>query len=94
MSQSIRFLSAISLLMLLLSIASAQIGSSSVRGIVNDPQGHPVPGATVTIASGEKSFTRAQVTNDTGGYVFSSIPPGTYRIEVEAKGFKKALVAE
>ena len=78
-SKALAFLSAASLLALLFSVSFAQAGSASVRGIVSDPQGHPVPGATVTIANSEKSFTRTQVTNDTGGYVFSSIPPGTYR---------------
>jgi hypothetical protein len=31
-------------------------------------------------------------TSDTGGYVFDLIAPGDYRIEVEAKGFKKAVI--
>jgi hypothetical protein len=91
-SKAIALLSAASLLTLLCSVSFAQAGSASVRGIVSDPQGHPVPGATVTIANAAKSFTRTQVTNDSGGYLFSTIPPGTYRIEVETKGFKKSLV--
>jgi Carboxypeptidase regulatory-like domain len=89
----ISLFSAISLLLFLFSISLAQTGSSSVRGIVSDPQARPVAGATVTLTNVEKSYSRTQTTNDTGGYLFSTIPPGTYRLEVESKGFKRALIA-
>ena len=71
----------------------AQSGSSSVRGVIKDPQGNSVAGATVTLASPERNFTRTQTTNSDGGYLFKPVPPGTYRLEVEMKGFKKALIA-
>ena len=73
--------------------AFSQSGSSSVRGIVTDPQGNPVAGANVTLSSPEKSFSRSQVTNADGAYSFKPIPPGVYRVEVEMKGFKKAVVS-
>jgi len=71
----------------------AQSGSSSVRGVIKDAQGNAVAGATVTLASPERNFTRSQTTNTDGGYLFRPVPPGTYRLEVEMKGFKKALIA-
>ena len=73
--------------------AFSQSGSSSVRGIVTDPQGNPVAGANVTLSSPEKSFSRSQVTNADGAYSFKPIPPGVYRVEVEMKGFKKAVIS-
>jgi len=72
--------------------AHAQSGSSSLRGIVSDPHGSPVVGATVTISNSERNFNRTQVTNSDGAYQFKPIPPGTYRLEVENTGFKKYLV--
>ena len=87
------WLSAFCLLGTLSSSLRAQTGSASIRGIVNDPQGRPVSGATVTLASSEKNLTRMQATNENGGYLFSVVPPGVYRIEVEATGFKKALLS-
>lgn len=75
-------------------VAFAQTGTSTVNGAVTDPQGNAVAGATVTLSDEEKSFTRTQTTNDSGAYSFSSVPPGTYRLEVEAQGFKKATVTE
>ena len=78
---------------LLLAVTSAaQTGSSSLRGIVSDPQGSPVVGASVTLSNPEKNFTRTQVTNGDGAYLFTGIPPGSYQLEIELKGFKKALL--
>lgn len=72
----------------------AQTGSSSVRGVVSDPQGRPVAGVSVTLTSTDRNFSRTQTSNDDGVYIFSAIPPGNYRLEAEATGFKKASVAE
>src|SRR5215213_1397422 len=72
----------------------AQSGTSSVRGVVTDPQGRAVAGAVVTLTNTEKSFSRTQTSSDDGAYAFSAIPPGNYRVEAEATGFKKASVSE
>src|SRR5215510_8576972 len=88
------FISVLSLILLMSSIALAQTGSSSIRGNIADLQGRAVAGATVTLTNEQKNFTRTQTTNDSGNYVFSALPPGTYRIEVEAAGFKKASVSQ
>jgi hypothetical protein len=70
-----------------------QQGQSSVRGVVSDPKGSPIAGATVTLAAPERNFARTQVTNTDGQYQFKPVPPGTYRLDVEMKGFKKSLVS-
>ena len=74
--------------------ALAQQGTSTIRGTVRDPQDNVVAGATVTLTNAEKSFTRSQTTNQDGDYAFSSVPPGTYRLDVEATGFKKTAVTD
>jgi len=71
--------------------AKAQSGTSTVRGEVSDPQGKAVSGAEVTIKSPDTGFTRTQTTNSAGGFSFELIPPGDYRMEVHAAGFKKTL---
>jgi hypothetical protein len=53
-----------------------------------------VAGANVTLSNESRNFTRTQTTNESGLYVFTAIPPGTYRVEVEATGFKKSSVNE
>jgi hypothetical protein len=62
--------------------------AQSVRGTVKDPAGQVVSGANVTLTNEEKNFTRTQTTNQDGIYVFTAIPPETYKLSVEATGFK------
>jgi len=70
----------------------AQSSTSSVSGVVVDPQGNVVAGATVTLVDDQKNFSRTQTTTEGGNFAFTLIPPGTYRLEAEAKGFKKAVL--
>ena len=70
---------------------SAQTGTSSIRGTVTDQQGGVITGANVTLTSTERNFTRTQVTTEDGGYLFNTVPPGSYRVEIEAQGFRKTV---
>ena len=82
---------AASLMITLFAVTSfAQAGGTTVRGTVKDPQGNLVGGATVTLTDPARNFTRTQQTNPDGAYVFNAIPPGTYRLDVSATGFKTA----
>ena len=84
--------------LLLLAICSTfvagQQGTSTVRGLVKDPQGNVVPGASVKLTNLGTNLSRSTTTSDTGTYSFDFIQVGDYRLEVEAKGFKKAFVNE
>lgn len=89
----ISLLLAASFVLALLATASlAQTGRSSVKGTVKDAQGNVVVGATVTLSNPETNFTRTSTTSDSGQFNFELVPPDTYRLEVEAKGFKKAIL--
>jgi carboxypeptidase family protein len=88
------FLSALLTLLLVASSVPAQTGLSSVRGTVADPKGQALVGATITLTNLETNAARTQTTNEKGGYVFDLLPPGTYRIEAEMTGFKKAVVSD
>jgi len=88
------YISVLLAVLVMSSVALAQAGSSSVRGIVNDLQGRPVAGATVSLINEQKNFNRTQTTNDSGTYVFTAVPPDTYRVDVEAAGFKKSSISE
>jgi transcriptional regulator of nitric oxide reductase len=84
-------LAAAFILALLVTASLSQSGLSSVRGLVTDTKVSPVAGATVTLANSERNFSRSQTTNTEGNYLFKPVPAGTYRLEVESTGFKKAL---
>ena len=75
-------------------VAPAQTGASSVRGIVTDLQGRAISGANVSLINEQRNFNRSQTTTDTGTYVFTAVPPGLYRVEVEASGFKKSAISQ
>ena len=72
--------------------AFSQAGTSTVRGTVTDPQGNVVAGATVNLVNPTNNTSRTTTTSDIGAYSFDFVAPGDYRVEVEAKGFKKAVV--
>lgn len=88
-----QLLSILLLFMLCPIVAVAQSGGSSIRGTVTDPEAKAVAGATVKLTDPEKNFNRTTTTNQEGAYVFTSIPPGTYKLEVEATGFKTAAAS-
>ena len=66
-----------------------QADTAALSGRVTDPSGAVIPAAEVMLtntATGVSSQTR---TNDAGIYSFPSLPPGTYRLTVRAKGFQQ-----
>jgi hypothetical protein len=66
----------------------AQTYYGSLRGIVKDPAGQTVEGAAVKIKNEATNVERSVVTNSAGEYVFSSVDPASYSINVTASGFK------
>jgi hypothetical protein len=46
-------------------------------------------GATVTLRGEAIGITRTVTTGDSGGFAFPGLPPATYTISAEAKGFKR-----
>jgi Carboxypeptidase regulatory-like domain len=68
----------------------AQSETASVRGSVTDPSGAVISDATVRLADGDRGTETQVATNDGGFYVFPSVRPGLYTMEVEKIGFKLA----
>src|SRR6185312_1669144 len=65
-----------------------QAVNGSLVGTITDSSGGVVPNAKVTILEVNTNASRDSTTNDSGNYSFTDLPPGTYRVDVEAKGFK------
>jgi len=76
------------------SLAFAQGGESGgVAGLVTDPSGAVVSGASVDVHNEQtKALERHTVTSPAGAYSVGSLRPGSYRVEVKAKGFKTYIV--
>ena len=59
----------------------------TVRGVVHDPQHHPIDQAQVTLQAKDSSFKLSASTTPDGEFHFDAIPLGVYTISVEAAGF-------
>src|SRR5438445_5638594 len=70
---------------------AAQRITGTLRGQVLDPSGAAVPDAQVTATNQETGVSVKVTTTSAGTYSFPSLIPGTYKVEVEAKGFKNFL---
>ncbi len=73
-----------------ISMLAAQSGTTSLRGTVTDPTSATVSGATVTLSSPERGFSRSVTSGDSGQYEFLQLQPGKYQLTVEMTGFRKA----
>jgi hypothetical protein len=82
---------AFTLLILLITtgIALGQGTASRVTGIVTDPSGALVSGATVTLTNEGSQVSFNTQTSSSGSYVFDSVQVGNYTVTVEMQGFKK-----
>ena len=68
---------------------SAQNYQGRIFGTVTDSSGAVVAGAKVTIANTATGLSRNLATNGIGEYLAPDLDPGTYRVAVEASGFKR-----
>src|SRR3984885_12063394 len=84
---------AIALAILMISaIACWAQNTGTIRGVVTDPSAAVIPGATVVAAG--NGVTRSVRTDNQGRYTVLNVPPGTYNLRVEAKGFVPFVKAD
>jgi Carboxypeptidase regulatory-like domain len=82
------FITGLFLLIAAVSSQAQQI-TGSIRGEVKDEQGAVVAAANVTAANVDTGLSRSVQTDNAGGYFIEYLPVGKYKVEVEARGFKK-----
>lgn len=75
---------------LLLAALPALGQSGQISGIVTDPDANVVARAAVSLGNSSHSIVMTGTTNSEGVYLFSGLAPGSYTVEVNAKGFKAA----
>ncbi len=75
-------------LVLLLVPIFAQVGNSgSIEGLVSDPSGAAIAGASVEIANSVSGYTRTALTSTDGSFRFTNVPFNGYHMSVAATGF-------
>ena len=69
---------------------NAQTTTGSIVGTITDPAGNVIADAPVQLINeGTSVQLQATTSNASGFYQFIDVPPGTYRIEAQKKGFKR-----
>ncbi|MEK7752687.1 MAG: carboxypeptidase regulatory-like domain-containing protein, partial [Acidobacteriota bacterium] len=67
----------------------AQMSTGQISGHAKDPTGAVVPNVRVTVASAGIGVTRTGLTNESGYYIVTNLPVGTYEVSGEVAGFKR-----
>ena len=65
----------------------SQNASTSLRGVITDPSGAVVPGATIALSDSATGFKASATSNGAGEYQLLQILPARYTITVSAGGF-------
>jgi Carboxypeptidase regulatory-like domain/TonB dependent receptor len=66
----------------------AQVDTGSITGTVTDASGAVVNGAKVTLTNEGTAVSLTTTTGQDGGYKFSPVRIGSYKLEVSSQGFK------
>jgi hypothetical protein len=75
-------------LLLTVSLAAAQQGTSELRGRAVDQQGAALPGVAVVVTNQDNGTFRETVSGADGAFLLSAMTPGTYEVKAEMAGFK------
>src|SRR5246127_2623878 len=69
------------------STLNAQSNSGSIAGVVTDPSGAVIPGASVSIQNPVSAYSRTTTTDTTGHFRFPNLPFNPYHLTVTKDGF-------
>src|SRR3954471_8358768 len=69
-------------------VAAAQETTGTITGVASDQSGAVLPGVTVTVRNLNNGLTRTVVTNESGTYVATLLPIGSYELAFELAGFQ------
>ena len=73
-------------------IAARDPNTEVFRGVVEDPNREPVPGAEVKLDNKTTHENFETTTNEVGEFTFTTLPGGDYILSVTAKGFEEVHV--
>ena len=72
-------------------IAFSQTPQATIRGQLADSSGSPIPNALIRAVNEETNATLQSSSGPGGEYAFSTLKPGSYRVEAEHSGFAKTV---
>jgi Carboxypeptidase regulatory-like domain/TonB dependent receptor-like, beta-barrel len=78
--------------MLLFAVSARAQYRASIQGVVTDPAGAVVSGATLTLTNLDTNLALTATSDENGVYNFNALPPAKFSLVVEKTGFKKKLL--
>src|SRR3989442_5157555 len=81
----------VSLLCLVISAKGYSQAAGTIVGSVLDPSGARIPGASVSLDNRSTGVHRTTISNETGFYDFTALPPGEYEVSADLTGFEKVV---
>ena len=94
MKKVFMFVAALSIALFATSAFAQTTTTGSIEGMVTDPNGAAIKGATVTATSPNLISKQTATTGDDGRYQILQLPPGKYKVSVDAGGFAKYTSGE
>ena len=94
MKKFFMFVVALSVALLATSAFAQTSTTGSIEGLVTDPNGAAVKGAAISVTSPNLIKTQTATTGDDGRYQILNLPPGIYKVAVDAGGFAKFTSSE
>src|SRR5262249_44535375 len=85
--QSVRFC----LLVLSATALYPQEFRGTLAGVITDPQGSVVPGAKIRATQLETGSKNEAAADSEGRYTLPFLTPGSYKLEIDAPGFKRTV---
>jgi len=85
---------AVMLLLVCFSLPAQAQYRTSVEGVVTDPSGALIPGATLTLTDQATNETFVRTSNDAGIFNFSALPADHFNLVVDKNGFKKKVLTD
>lgn len=73
---------------------AAQSPNATVTGLITDPAGNAMPGATVSLIDVNTNVATTVKTNGDGLYRVTGLVPNVYRAEISREGFKRVIKDE
>jgi len=70
------------------SVAFGQVGNGTITGVVTDPAGAVIPGASVEAKNTNTGVVFSAVSTNTGDYTIPDLPIGAYEVSAKVQGFK------
>ncbi len=83
------FLKALILVFILITTSYGQqtSGKADLKGTIRDGESAAIGGATITLIDPATGIKKQSITNEQGIYLFPTIEPGKYQIQIESEGF-------